>query len=63
MDSLSLFILSKGFEGVPIPLDMPTSPTEKHILNIIPTSIFYIDSIDIGRLSLRNPKATLLDPA
>jgi hypothetical protein len=41
-------MLSKGFEGVPLLLDMPTSPSEKRILKIIPTSIFYIDSIDKG---------------
>jgi hypothetical protein len=63
MDSWSLFMLSKGFGVVPLLLDMQTPPSEKRILKIIPTSIFYIDSIDIGRLSLRKPRATLLDPA
>jgi len=52
MDSLSLFMLSKGFEGVPLFLDMPTPPSEKRILNIIPTSILYIDSIDKGDQAL-----------
>jgi hypothetical protein len=41
-------MLSKGFEGVPLFLDMLTPPSEKRIFKIIPTSIFYIDSIDEG---------------